>query len=414
MSSAVVRFVPAGTVEPTSRLEDFIRLARHELNVLIPSEDWDLPSWTVGGAFLSKGHNRVNRYLHYYRVGSRANRDGTVDGTILDPHYADFAKAYCRYMHATAPVQFENQSKRLKALQFVEAAFRSLGLTPHIPDCNPTVLNTAVALAREGVGAARHYHFALYIEQIHRFCYEHRFYNAPFQWRHGIRKPKDRTEELGDRAKKWREDRLPSPEAFSALAHVFRNPVTFTDQLMSAVSAICCSVPIRAHEVLQLRENCEVRERAMLKRTGADGVEHEEEGEVYGIRVWPGKGNPPQVKWVPTVMVSVVEEAVQRLHYLCRPARNIAAWYEAHPDHLWLPTNLQHLRDADWISVADLGKVLGLKRYLSVNKWLTDNPEVQQKSDARGKRWVRFADAQRQLLALMPKNFPWLDRKSVV
>lgn len=409
MSSVVLRFVPAGTVEPTSRLEDFIHLARHELNVLIPSEEWDLPSWAVGGSFLTKGQNRVNRYLHYYGVGSRANRDGTVDGTILDPRYVDFAKAYCRYMHATAPVQFENQSKRLKALQFVEAAFRSLGFSPHIPDCNPTVLNTAVALARDGVGAARHYHFALYIEQIHRFCYEHHFYNAPFQWRHGIRKPKDRTEELGDLAKKWREDRLPSPEAYAALAHVFRNAVTFTDQLMSAVSAICCSVPIRADEVLQLRESCEVRKRAMLKRAGADGVEHEEEGEVYGIRVWPGKGNPPQVKWVPTVMVSVVEEAVQRLRDLCRPARNIAAWYEAHPNQLWLPTNLQHLRDADWISVADLGKILGLKRYLSVNKWLTDNPEVQQKSDARGRRRVRFADAQRQLLALMPKNFPWFN-----
>lgn len=183
---------------------------------------------------------------------------------------------------------------------------------------------------RDGVRAARYYQFALYIAQEHRFCYEHRFYNAPFQWRHGIRKPKDRTEELGDRAKEWRENRLPSPAAYSALAHVFRNAETFTDQLMSAVSAICCSVPIRAYEVLQLRESCEVRERAMLKRIGPDGVEHEEEGEVYGIQVWPGKGNPPQVKWVPTVMVSVVQEAVQRLRDLCRPARNIAAGYKAH------------------------------------------------------------------------------------
>jgi hypothetical protein len=41
MSSAVVKFVPRGTVEPTSRLEDFIRLARQELEALIPSEDWD-------------------------------------------------------------------------------------------------------------------------------------------------------------------------------------------------------------------------------------------------------------------------------------------------------------------------------------------------------------------------------------
>ncbi|RWL85677.1 MAG: hypothetical protein EOR67_21655 [Mesorhizobium sp.] len=409
MNSAVVEFVPRGTVGPTSRLEDFIRLARDELNVLISSEDWDLSSWNVGGSFLTKGVNRINRYLHYYRAGSRANNDGSVNGTVLDPHYADFAKAYCRYMHATSPVQFENQNKRLNALQFIEAAFRSLGLPPRIPDCNPTILNTAVALAKDGVGAARHYQLALFIEQIHRFCFEHRFYNAPFQWRHGVRKPKDRTEELGDSAKEWREDRLPSPEAYSALGQVFRNAETFTDQLMSAVSAIFCSVPIRAHEGLQLRENCEVRERAMLKRIDPDGVEREEEGEVYGIRVWPGKGNPPYVKWVPTVMVSVAQEAVQRLRDLCRPAREIAAWYEARPDQLWLPPRLEHLRAADWISMADLREILGLERDTSVNQWLTGNPEVQQRSDARGQRWVRFADVQRVLLALMPRNFPWFN-----
>jgi hypothetical protein len=408
MSFVAVKFVSRGTVEPRSRLEDFIRLARHELDTLIPSENWDLPSWNVGGSFLIKGKNIKNRYLHYYRAGSRANRDGTVDGTVLDPRYVDFAKAYCRYMHATSPVVFDNQSKRLNALKFIEAAFRSLGLVPHIADCNPTILNTAVALAKDGVGANRHHHFALYIGQVHRFCSEHRFYNAPFQWRHGVRTPRRRTEELGDVAKNWREDRLPSPEAYSALAHVFRNAETFADKLMSAVCAICCSVPIRAHEVLQLRENCEVRERAVLKRIAPEGVEREQEGEAYGIRVWPGKGNPPQVKWVPTVMVSVVQEAVQRLRDLCGPAREIAAWYEAHPDQLWLPPQMEHLRDADWISAADLGKILGLERK-GVNNWLLLNPEVQQRSEGRGHRWVCFADVQRVLLTLMPRNFPWFN-----
>ncbi len=147
---------------------------------------------------------------------------------------------------------------------------------------------------RDGVRAARYYQFALYIAQVHRFCYEHRFYSAPFQWRHGIRKPKDRTEELGDRAKEWRENRLPSPAAYSALAHVFRNAETFTDQLMSAVSAICCSVPIRAYEVLQLGESCEVRERAMLKRIGPDGVEHEEEVSFTASRSGPAKAIHPK------------------------------------------------------------------------------------------------------------------------
>ena len=39
MTSAVVKVTPRGTVEPRSRLEAFIRLARDELDVLIPSKD---------------------------------------------------------------------------------------------------------------------------------------------------------------------------------------------------------------------------------------------------------------------------------------------------------------------------------------------------------------------------------------
>ncbi|MER9338146.1 hypothetical protein NKJ06_29985 [Mesorhizobium sp. M0293] len=409
MSTAVVKFVSRGTVEPKSRLEDFIRLARYELNALIPSEDWDLPTWNAVGSFITKGQNRENRRLHYYRAGSRANRDGTVDGTVLDRSYIDFAKAYCRYKHATSPVQFENQIKRLNALQFIDAAFRSLGLVPQISDCNPTVLNTAVTLAKEGVGAARHYQFALYIEQVHRFCREHRFYNAPFQWRHGVRKPKDRTEELGDIAKEWREDRLPSPEAYSALAHVFRNAETFIDKLMSAVSAICCSIPIRAHEVLQLRENCEVREPAMLKRIDSDGVEYVEEGEAYGIRVWPGKGNPPQMKWVPTVMVSVAQEAVRRLRDLCRPAREIAAWYEAYPGQLWLPAELSHLRGEEWITKRDFGQMLGLSLRTSANQYLRAHQDIGWRTvTARAGNIdeICLADLERHILTLLPNNFP--------
>ncbi|RWM04337.1 MAG: hypothetical protein EOR68_03785 [Mesorhizobium sp.] len=409
MKSAVRKFVPRGAVDPTSRLDDLIRLARHELGVLIRSEDWELPSWSVGGSFRTKGQNRRNRFLHFYQAGSVAKKDGTVDGIVLDSRYIDFAKAYCRYTHATSPVQYENQFKRLKALQFIEGAFRSLGLAPHISDCNPTILNTAVTLAKQGVGAGRHYQLAMSIEQVHRFCDEHRFYNAPFQWRHAVRKPKDRTEELGEIAKEWREDRLPSPEAYSALAHVFRNATTFTDKLMSAVSAICSSIPIRAHEVLQLRDDCEVWQKPSESRPKPDSELREELDEVYGIRVWPGKGNLPQVKPVVTVMVPVVQEAVQRLRDLCRPGREIAAWCEAHPGQLWLPPELEHLRETELITHHDLGLILGLDSRSSVNQWLNGNRDVQQVTDGYGRRRVRFADVQRVLLDSMPSDFPWFN-----
>lgn len=411
--SSVTKFVPRGTVEPVARLDDFIRMARHELKVLIPFEDWDLPTWSVGSSYVTKSQNRNNCYLHFYRRGARRNADGTMSGSVLDARFGDFAKAYCRYMHALSPNSFAHEVGRLKALQFIEAAFRQLGLVPDMTHCTPTVLNTAVAIAKSGaadagVNASTHYTYANFIDGIHRFCYDNGFYKAAFQWRHGVGRMLSRTMDPSDNARKWREERLPSPEAYSALAHVFRNAVTFSDLLLSAVSAICCAVPIRPHEVLQLREDCEVRERVTEKAIDHDSAGQHRKSEAYGIRVWPGKCNPPQVKWVPSVMVTVVQEAVQRVRDLCRPAREVAAWYEAHPERLWLPPHLDSLRDTDWIPVIRLREILGMGE-MSVNRWLIGNPQVRHRSEGRGRRWVHFEDVERVLLGLMPPRFPWFN-----
>lgn len=409
MTGAVVKFVPRSTVDANTRVQDFIRLAQTEIAALILNEDWHEPVWDVTGAFTTKGATRRARRLAFCNAEGQLNRDGAFEGILLHADFIDFAKAYCRYKHATSPVAYENQRKRLDALQFIEAAFRSHGSLPKIENCNPTILNTATTLAKNSVGAARHYQFAVYIEQVHRFCLEHRFYVAPFQWKHGVRKPKDSTEELGEKARQIRSERLPSPEAFSALAHIFRNSTFHIDRILSAVCAICCSVPIRAHEVLQLREDCEVFEK--MPGAGASPSGAGVEGVAYGLRVWPGKGNPPQVKWVPSLMASVVQEAVARLRDECRPMREVAAWYEKNPNDIWMPPALNHLRDREWITREELMSVLGSENRDSMTSWAKVTAKVRYRGapGKRGMAEVSFADTQRWILSRLPRVFPWFN-----
>jgi hypothetical protein len=95
---------------------------------------------------------------------------------------------------------------------------------------------------------------------------------------------------------------------------------------------------------------------------------------------------------------------------LCRPAREVAAWYEANPDQLWLSSHLEHLRGTEWLSIADLRSIIGMEKdRTSVDYWLARNPEVQQKTAGRVRRWARFADVQRVLLESVPANFPWFN-----
>ncbi len=384
---------PDTQVLARDRVLEFIRLVREEITALIPSEQWDDDEWLVAGEFSEKSKNYRLRLLAFYNCDATTSSQQVVIGDPLDPQIKEFAKAYIRYSHSTSPVRYHNTRMRMNAVAFIEGAFRKLGQEPAIERLNIVVLNEAIELARHGVGAARHYQLAASIQAVHRFCMARHFLDAPFPWRHGVQKPKDGSEAIGAAAKERRDRKLPTPEAFHALAHVFRTSTTFIDRLYSAISAIGVAIPIRAHELLQLRLDCEVEGRVVSPETG-------EEVETYGIRVWPGKGNSPQVKWVPTVMVSVVREAVRRLRSMCAAARELAAWCEKNPGQLWLPEHLQCYRESDWIPIGALTDVVGYLDPSAIRQRLR-NLNVEQTFES-----ARLSSLAPALLDLMPTDFP--------
>lgn len=403
MTGNVVKVIAEGIEYPSNRVQSFIALAQ-AIDVLIPHHVWPKDLWQVGASFVTKGQKRDNRVLSFYnRDATLTNRQEVVDGAPLASGIKEFAKAYIRYLHSSSRVAFENTVKRLGALQFIEAAFRSLRTEPAIENLNVTILNTAVAIAKDGVGAERHYQFAINIQQVHRFCMDRKFLNAPFQWRHGVTKPKGKTEALGREAKQWREQKLPSPEAYRALAHIYRHSETFVDRLYSAISAVFVSIPIRVHEVLQLRVDCEVFEKVKNPETG-------EMVDAYGIRVFPGKNNPPQVKWVPTQMASVVQEAVARIREMCSEARAVATWYEANPTRLCLPGDLERFRSVDWLYLSELQELTGIGSRNGVNQflrnWGLNTPSGTEKRQCR----TPFNMLEERLVAELPTDFPYFNR----
>ncbi|MBB4053678.1 hypothetical protein GGR20_003340 [Devosia subaequoris] len=393
MSGQVREFASPQVVLASIKVHDFIELVRTQINVLIDHDQWDHNVWQVGHAFVTKSRNIDRRVLAFYNRQATVTRWHQVVGEPLHPSFIHFAKAYIRWMQSAKPFGFQPIRLRLEALQLIESSFRDLGVEPAIENLNVAVLNRAVEMAREGVGSHRHYQFAQNLARTHNFCLERGFLRNPFPWKPAVRSPTDKTLELGVVAKEWRANRLPSPEAFHALAHVFRNGVEFQDRLFSAVTAILMSVPLRAHEALQLRLDCEVRSEAKAPETC-------EMIQTYGLRVWPGKNEPPQVKWVPTHMITVVEEAVRRLVEMCTPAREVAAWYEKNPNELWLPNELLHCRRSGYVPLHDVGSVLGMTPRATAN-WLREH---RLSSDRSG--GVRLKDLTDAVLPMLPRDFP--------
>ncbi|OQP88183.1 hypothetical protein BTR14_01625 [Rhizobium rhizosphaerae] len=397
---------------PSKRVADFIGMVRTDIKSLIDNDQWDDDLWATKGEFQVKGRRTKVTYLPFYNRLCIHKSGRYVSGKPMARSFKDFAKAYIRYSHATEPVSFTNTDLRIKALQCVEDGFRKLGITPEIWRLNHSVLAKAVALAAEGIGKGkssatekissfRHYQLAVRIEKIYAFAVARGFLDVPFSWKHGMRKPTDKSQKIGEEARQWRESRLPSVEALQGLAYIFNNAETVKDKLYSSVCAIFVSVPIRAHEVFQLRVDCEVVEHRTDERTGA-------KTEAYGLRVWPGKGHPPEVKWVPTPMIEVVKTAIARIRNLCDDARSAAACYESSPSRLVLDADVGHLHEREWLSREEFRQLLGHKVTGAQNAFLSTNPDIRRKRIGPNNELsaVNFDDLRKHFLSLLPPQFP--------
>ena len=409
--SNLVRFRPRAILCADARVAAFIDLARVRLtDILVQDTQYDAHSWNVTAAFTVKG-SKSEHWLHFLS-GPVAGQKGQASGTPLAPPFLDFAKACLRYRHASAPVSYNTTHTRLQALRRVEESFRSLGRTPEICALDASVLNRAMELLI-GEGDHARYRLGNQIEGLLGFCRDLKLLASDFPWRCQVPKAKEVGSRIGKEFAARRAKRLPSAAAFEALGHVFHSPRNEADGVLSAITAICCGIPIRAHEVLQLQADCDVE--AEIPKAADDGAQTAPEiaagGRAYGIRVRPGKGNVPQVKWVPDAFADVVREAVGRLRGACAPARAVAAWYERNPRRLWLPGHLQHLRSAEWLLLPDVQAILGFPTLAAAATWLGRN-SVPQRLGARrggnGKRLVEvpFAAVERAVLGMLPKDFP--------
>jgi hypothetical protein len=372
-----------------------VALARDRLKCLIPPDQWDLDTWDVSTSFVRKGKHRIASRLPFLRHGSLKGRGQDVSGEPFPADFGQFARAFIRYQHSAAPMVYERLASRLLALRYIDAAFRSLERPSDIPSISSDVMFEAVRIAGEGVTAMPRYQRATILLQMFEFFGERRFLASPFAWKHGIRKPKDATERVGEAFDRRRSKKIPSRSALHGLALAFRDPQNARDDLLSAVTAICLCVPIRIHEALQLRSDCVVSEE---RRDGQGGTVA-----AFGIRVWPGKGNAPQVKWVPDMMVDLAREAVDRLRGRGDEARAIADWYIEHPDCIYLPPGSEHLRDEPYIDRDVMADLVG---YSGGVQWARMFGLEGVKRGATKRLSYPFADFERAVLSQLPNDFP--------
>lgn len=149
-----------------------------------------------------------------------------------------------------------------------------------------------------------------------------------------------------------RTDKLPAIPAIVAVGSVFHEPKDARDIVTTAFTALAMFAPSRAGEILTLPTDC-----ITSASTNA--------GDVMGLSWKPLKGGEPMTKWATTKnSEAVAREAISRLIKLGSKAREAAAWYEQHPDKLFLPKGWEHMRGKD-LTVWEICQILGKETWTS-------------------------------------------------
>lgn len=381
--SWTIQFIAREQRDAGKNLEDFIRLCREELTVFGKTLDFDSSKWDVTDSIEYKGRGNERVHLLFSDFDSTSRHPGDP----MHEPFLSFAKAYMRYMHGMQPTK--QLHHRLGALRALE---RALAQREHrLERIDAATFTQAAILVAQKYGAMG-YHVGRQLEAIASFLTKHRLSEQPILWRNPIKRPQDRNR-IGADADRRRKEKLPSQAALGALAQAFQMAEHTPDIIVTSAAAILCGNPGRINELLALPEDCEV------EQTRSNGTK------AYGLRWWTSKDAEPMVKWVIPSMVEVVREAIGRLREHTNEARRMARWYEKHPQEIYLPEGLEHLRGKKRIHFDDIAALLGTqKRY--VTGWL------RRRAIAHHNSSCSFGAIERAIVALLPINFPYLIRET--
>ncbi len=360
----VIEFVPAYRYESAKNMAEFIHFCKEGLTTFGPDFSWESNHWPEAKLFF--GNWEVSRQA--------------INQSPLQQPLLDFAKAYVRYtLSFTGKPQARYEGTIFKC---IEKALNEAGYPSDISILTHEILDRASELARERFSKSSSYHIGRNLQKLAEFVSAKQLIPNHLDWKNPNSRVID-TVRTGLKAQKAREKKLPSEVALNALAEVFAsNPTEPGDIFVTSTCALMLCVPSRISEVLSLHVNCEVHEK---RRDGS---------EAYGIRFLPGKGAPPQIKWVPTAMVSLAKEAIRRLRAMTDEARRIALWYEKNPDKFYRHLDCPNVTDDDYLTVRQRIQALGQN----------DNRVTKSK-------YKTLSLLQNYIMEKQPKDFPWFDKE---
>lgn len=397
--SNILQFKPKSSVSARENLEAFYDFGRNQSAAFGVDLDYDSNSWDITEYLIHSGSRAARTGRVRLNFATR-ERDGS---TPLLGDVTQFAKAFLR----TRMSKYSSSALRhtIDAIRILNGVMLEHGVT-ETQEIDSTILTKTVETMRPLASPATVDARSLRLAMMAKFLDENGMSHYPIAGWKPPRYQKSTHGRVGKEFEERRNSKLPNAEVLSALAECFHLAREDRDVFVSSTTAIMCSAPERINEVLHLSADCTVEQQA---KSGKPAL---------GLR-WPGsKGFSDHIKLVLPAMADVVRFAIQRLTTISEPARQMAKWYEQHPDQIYLPADLKHLRQKEYLELEEIGVILGLclENRGNLRRWVKNEnlPVTMTKRMPAGHSvmTVSFADFEQVILKRLPTGFPVMDAKT--
>ncbi len=377
----VLLFTPKSELSAEKNLQGFEQFCRSELTIFGIDLPFDENTWDLTAAFTAKGKTKTLRAIFSSHNAARAKKDLPA----MSAPFLGFAKAYFRY---TLSLRSSTAwSNRLAALRILDDALCEEGHDGMVHKATHDVFVRGAQRIAKDYQAQTASKIAGELAHIGRFLVEHELCVMNSIWVSPIKKPNDANIRVGKVADKAREEKLPSKEAIQAIAYIFQNPADAADVFVSSSLALLHCFPQRINEVARLPFDCEVE---------YDSSQQPQ----YGLREPGSKGFKDSVRWVVATMEGVARAAIRNLKKASSDARNVALWYESDRTKIYIPSELEYLREQEYLTQEEVSLLLygvpdGAKGWCQREKIKMAIP-----------KHYRFSEIERAVLGKLPKDFP--------
>ncbi|MEJ5059399.1 MULTISPECIES: hypothetical protein [unclassified Pseudomonas] len=339
--SEIIRFIPKHELTARQNLKKFIAFARNDLELWSDLKDF---SWNASRWCLPFGSVR---FISFEHTGLHPSKK-SEQHQLMNPSFTELAKAYLRYSYTLRPRK--GLSKDMQALRVIEFALSQDSKVPDITRFKQRHWERATTALEP---FADRDNICSTIRGILKTFADICIVNVdPMLWKHPYTGLNSSNVIKGKRASEdVKAKKLPNQDALLAIAEVFSRGESKThtaeDVLITCVTGLLLSAPIRISETLRFRTDCLRNER------DKNGVMQ------HYLAYWVPKTREFARKPIPKVMAEVTEEAIKRLSTITEEGRRLASYMETNPVKFYRHSNCPDVLDDQELTCQQVVEALG-------------------------------------------------------